>query len=258
MIRAVDTHVHVDMYADRDEILQRASEAGVLPVIVTNRPSEYRNLRTVLGDSHQGPLGLGLHPEAAGSVYERHELAIFRDYFAEAEWIAEIGLDGMLANSVSSYFGGRPTLQSQQRLLEEILSLGLTQKLLTVHSKGAEDLLLDMLSEAQVRSVILHWYHGDRETAQRALDLGFYFSINQAMLDDEGGRAFACWLPSDAVLLETDGPFTTTHGRRAEPQDVLDIAGQLAAARGVDSDDFLQQTMENFEAFKGRRAAVSA
>jgi TatD DNase family protein len=245
------------MYSDRDAVLRRAAEAGVLPIIVTNRPSEYRNLRSVLGESHHATLGLGLHPEAAGSVYEHHELAILKDFFHEAEWIAEIGLDGVLANSVSSYFGGRPTLECQQRLLEEILALGLTHKLLTVHSRGAEDLLLDMLRGAQARSVILHWYHGSRETARGALDLGFYFSINQAMLDDESGHAFACWLPLDAVLLETDGPFTTTHERRAEPQDVLYIAEQLAAARGVDRDDLLQQTMKNFAAFKGHQGAVS-
>jgi hypothetical protein len=46
--RSVDAHVHISYYLDRAAVIDAAVQAGVIPVIVTNRPSEYRDLLSVL------------------------------------------------------------------------------------------------------------------------------------------------------------------------------------------------------------------
>jgi TatD DNase family protein len=245
--RSVDAHVHISYYLDRAAVIDAAVQAGVIPVIVTNRPSEYRDLLSVLDGRRGIRLGLGLHPENAGSPYVEHELRILREHFARAQWIAEVGLDATLTNIGSSFVCGTPpTLRAQERMLEQVLEFGVGQKILSVHSRHAEDRLIAMLHQANATKVILHWYTGTLEAARRALDLGFYFSINPEMLTAEPTIDVVRWLPRDRMLLETDGPFTEWDGRIAEPKDVIAIAGAVADVRGESVDDVLECVIRNF------------
>ena len=242
-----DAHVHIDMYLGRDGVLDRAVAAGVTPVVVSTRPSEYRNLTTVLaGRGETLQLALGFHPEAAGSVYSPSELAILESLFAGARWIGEIGLDAVIGQSIGSFFGNAPTLAEQTKALERILALGVGDKVLSVHSRGAEAQAVEMLQEAGARGVMLHWYRGDRATASRALDLGYLLSVNIAMLEDQAGKELLAWLPSNGLLLETDGPFTETDGSASEPRDVRALATRLAAFRGDDLEALENALAANF------------
>jgi TatD DNase family protein len=244
---SVDAHVHISYYLDRAAVIDAATEAGVIPAIVTNRPSEYRDLLSVLGGRPGIRLGLGLHPENAGGPYVDHELRILREHFAKAHWIAEVGLDATLTNVGSSFVGGTPpTLDAQERMLEQVLELDVSQKILSVHSRHAEDRLIAMLHEARAGNVIFHWYIGNVDAARRAVNLGFYFSINPEMLTEAPSLDVVRWLPSDRVLLETDGPFTKWDGRIAEPKDVIAIAGAVADIRNESVDDLLECVIRNF------------
>lgn len=218
-----------------------------MPVVVTTRPSEYRNLHSLFADRGEHlRLGLGIHPEAAGSVYAEHELRILRQLFDTTQWIAEVGLDGAIAEAVGSFFGSQPGLAEQERMLAEVLALGVRRKVLSVHSRGAEGRLLDMLREAGAPAVALHWYRGNREDAGRAIELGYLFSVNVDMLETAHGRELIRWLPAEHLLFETDGPFTTVDGRPSEPRDVVPLARRVASLRDVPSDEFLAQTLDNF------------
>lgn len=252
-----DAHVHIDLYLDRLRVITEAVNAGVEIVAVTTRPSEYRNLTVSLGaQSGNVRLGLGLHPEAAGCVYESHELAILESLFDSANWIGEIGIDAVIADRVGSYFGNVPSLAKQRKTFERILSLGIRDKVLSVHSQAAESLVVAMLTDADARAVALHWYRGDRATAERALARGYQFSVNSGMAATPQGRDLLQWLPSDSLLLETDGPFTDAAGSAAEPMDVLSFARELALLRSTDVDSILRAVSANFERLE--QDAISA
>jgi len=66
----------------------------------------------------------------------------------------------------------------------------------------------------------LHWFTGSKAEAQRALELGCYFSINAAMLESERHASMTAVIPLDRLLTETDGPFTKTDERPSIPADV--------------------------------------
>jgi TatD DNase family protein len=245
--KLADGHVHVDLYLDRDGVLDRAAAADVIPVVVSTRPSEFRNLSTVLagrGDSIR--LALGFHPEAAGSVYAASELGILESLFPTTRWIGEIGLDKVIGESVGSYFGNTPTVAEQTRAFERILALGVGDKILSIHSRAAEAQAVDMLAAAGARAVMLHWYRGDQATAQRAIDLGYFLSVNIAMAEDAAFETLLRWLPAESLLLETDGPFTETEGVASEPRHVRNLVGRLALLRGEDPDALTEQLSRNF------------
>lgn len=251
VVRGVDLHCHVNFYRDREAVLDAASQADVIPVIVTNRPSEYRNLLSLVSGRTKLRLGLGLHPEAAGSGDAYHELGILRDHFASAQWIGEVGLDATLTTVGSSFvMGDPPTLETQQKMLGSILELGVTNKVLSVHSRFAEHQLIDMLLAADARSVVFHWFHGDLDTARRLVDAGFSMSINPEMLNSETGTAVVRWLPREHLLLETDGPFIEWGGEIAAPKDIPAIAHKVAEARHEDAYELLASVMDNFVALE--------
>jgi TatD DNase family protein len=61
-----------------------------------------------------------------------------------------------------------------------------------------------------------------------ALDAGFYFSVNMAMLRSQRGLRVVAALPSDRVVTETDGPYTKVAGRPSPPSGIPETARVLS------------------------------
>lgn len=229
----LDMHCHLDLYPDREAVLSEARTAGVEVLVATNRASEHRNLRAVLAP--EVVVGVGIHPEAAGSIYLRHEIALFETLVVGAPLVSEIGLDRRLAERPSQYFGDSPTLAAQQALFERILESDLSGKVISVHSRGAERLVADLLRQAGL-SAVFHWFHGSRDEAEHIVSLGNSFSVNAAMLDAAGTELLR-WIPDDRLLLETDGPFVGWGGDIMRPSALPDLIDELARIRDRSPDD---------------------
>lgn len=247
--RYVDAHCHLGRYPDREGSIAAAARQGVLTVAATSKPSEYRDLRTVLAAIPGVEVGLGFHPEAAASVYQETELAIFGQCAADAYWISEVGLDGVIADRVSDSFGAVPAMAAQQELLEALLTLAGPGHPYSVHSRGAAARTLDVLAAAAFPHVVLHNFEAVHTDARRALDLGYYFSVNLASLEEQTGRDFARWLPVDRILTETDGPFVKTAGIYAAPADCRLVVERLAVLRGQDYELLANQIADNYSRF---------
>ena len=98
----------------------------------------------------------------------------------------------------------------------------------------------------------MHCFSGDAELARQVLDLGFYVSIpgivtfpNAAMM-----REAVREVPTDRLLLETDGPFLAPvpfRGKCNLPQYLLHTAAAVAELKGISLDDIARQTTVNAE-----------
>jgi TatD DNase family protein len=244
--RIVDTHCHLSAYTDIDGVLARAGATGVDVVVATTRASESRALRALLGDRDGVEIGLGLHPECAGSVYESFELDVLAECLPTATWISEVGLDASIAASASTSYGAVPTLHAQVGMLEKVLDAAGPRHPYSVHSRGAEAQTIRMLIEHACTQVLLHFFTGETSQARAACDAGFVFSIHPAMLDDPAGRDLVCWLPIESILIETDGPFYDLDGVRVEPADCVSVAETIAKLRGVASDELARAAAANY------------
>ncbi len=114
-------------------------------------------------------------------------------------------------------------------------------KILTIHSVRATTVILDML-EAHLLpgkgKAVLHWFTGSKAEAQRAWDLGCYFSINGETLKNDRHRKIVAALPLDRLLTETDGPFTRSRDQEpARPADVVDTVRALAEVRSLSPEE---------------------
>src|SRR5262249_1932937 len=160
-----------------------------------------------------------MHPLRAASA-PPHEQAMFFRFLGETDYVGEVGLDGSQQ--------GKPTLRAQSKMFGRLLQQPtLRAKVLTVHSRGAEQQTIEALAAAGAHA-ILHWYSGALKHIEPALSAGLRFSVNGSMLRSKNGRRIIAELPRDRVLTETDGPYTRVGARPAEPGDIPAVVSSLA------------------------------
>jgi TatD DNase family protein len=239
----VDFHCHVDLYPDHAALIAECDREEVATLAVTTTPKAWQRNRELAASSRRVRVALGLHPQL---VAERaDELPLFESQLAQARYVGEVGLDA----------GPRfyRSFELQERIFERVLCACAEQggKILTVHSVRAVARVLGHLerSFSQDRGrVVLHWFTGTTAEARRAVALGCYFSINDAMLRNQRHRAVIATLPLDRMLTETDGPFVECDGRPIRPRDVARTVTDLAALRGIVPADMAQRIRTNLAA----------
>jgi TatD DNase family protein len=114
--------------------------------------------------------------------------------------------------------------------------------------------VLDLLAHSPLngrpRPGVLHSFSTTWETAERALEMGFYLGftgpVTYKKADDL--RAVVAQVPLDRILIETDAPFLAPQqhrGKRNEPAYVAYVAERIAEIRGLTTAEIAHQTTEN-------------
>jgi len=207
----LDSHCHLDLYSNPLQVASEATNRGVFTIAVTNLPSHFR-----IGLSHVRSLprirlGLGLHPLAANE--HARELDCFEKSLNLTSFVGEVGLDFSRE--------GKDTRNVQLASFRAIASLlAKAPKVISLHSRGAETAVLDILMEFKIPIAIFHWYSGPLGSLDEAISKGHYFSVNPAMILSQKGKKLVARIPPDRLLTETDGPYLKIGGKPAQPWDV--------------------------------------
>jgi TatD DNase family protein len=234
----VDSHCHIDMPefdADRDAVVARARQAGLVEMLVVGGVDEGAGHRRALevAESYGLPATAGVHPHEARladeAVYDE-----LRGLAREGRIVAigETGLDFHYDHSPRD--AQREAFRRQIRLAREV---GLP---IVVHTREADGETADILEQEGAREAggVVHCFTGGLELARRALDLGFLISFSGivAFPRAEVIQQVAREVPDDRLLVETDAPFLAPpphRGRRNEPAFVVDVARKVAELRGT-------------------------
>jgi TatD DNase family protein len=260
----VDTHCHLDFDrfdADRDEVIRRATEAGVTHIVVpgVDLPSSRRAVE--LAEQYEMIYAaVGVHPNDA-SGFDDETLNALRELLAHPKVVAvgEIGLD---------YYRDRTPPDFQHRIFRQQLHLAAeTGKPVIIHSRESTADMLAILAEWQgglngllaARPGVLHSFSATWQDAQVALELGFYLGFSGPITFEKADalRLVVANAPADKILVETDAPFLTPHphrGQRNEPAYVRFVAEKLAQVRGETLEEVASRTSENAAALFGWRA----
>lgn len=238
--RWVDFHCHLDLYSDHAELIGECDRERVATLAVTTTPKAWTRNKELANGAVHVRVALGLHPQL---VAEREaEIGLFENLLPGARYVGEVGLDA----SPRFY----RSFDAQERVFERILRMCAEQgnKILTVHSVRAVSKVLQHLERALPADrghVVLHWFTGSASEAKRAVDRGYYFSVNSEMLKSPKHRALVEQLPADRLLTETDGPFVLSDGIPVRPLSVAATVVDLAKARGVDPINMKAQILAN-------------
>ena len=267
----IDSHCHIDgeqFDEDRDEVVARAREAGVVAMlnIGTGDPHSDDFRRAVaVAEMYEGVYAsVGVHPHDA-KLYDDAAEEHLVELAKSAKVIAwgEIGLDYYYDHSPRDV--QRDVFRRQIRTAKR---LGLP---VIIHSRDSDDETVEILTEEFERSAdksvrvpgIMHCFGGTPAMAEALMEIGFLISFagNVTFKKAENLREAARVVPLDRLLIETDCPFLTPvpfRGKRNEPSFVIHTAKFLADFYGVDVEKLADQTTSNFVDFFGLNLATNA
>jgi len=252
-VSLIDSHCHLDSAefdADRDEVIQRALDAGVenMVAIGTGQGPPDLEAGIRLADKYPAFLAtVGIHPHDAAKV----GAADFRrlsDLLSHAKAIAvgEIGLD--------YHYDFSPRETQKSVFIEQMAIAAAALKPIVIHTREAWDDTLALIEQHWAPHGIpgiMHCFSGGPAEARRALDFGFYLSFGGIVTFPKAleVQAAAKEAPRDRILVETDAPYLAPvpkRGKRNEPALVVHTARKLAELRGESLEDVSGFTTENF------------
>jgi TatD DNase family protein len=240
----IDTHCHLDRYPNPKLIANKAKRAGVTVIAVTNLPSHFSAGLGPVKELTNVRLSLGLHPLLA--PHPETERCLFAELLHKTSYVGEIGLDFSkdgLATKLAQIDSFVFVLRQVQR----------TGKVLSIHSRKAEDEVLDHLSKHNLSSAIFHWFSGEDSALKRVIDLGHYLSVNTSMLRSGRGRNIVRQIPKERVLFETDGPYCKGVRGPVGPWEVLRVAHYLAELWNCPVESANAQVARNFRQMLANR-----
>jgi TatD DNase family protein len=251
-MRLFDAHCHLhfpQFDADRAEVIGRMREAQVGAILVgTNLESSRAAVE--LARSHDFLwASVGLHPNDA---QEWLDISSQVEELAKSPKVVAVGECGL------DYF--RSSGEGQQEKFEKQIALAHTlNKALIVHCRSsaaktvegrdAHDDCIHILQNYGIKvPVVMHFFTGTKELAQKYLDLGCYLSfpgpITYTDMYDESIRA----TPLDKILVETDAPYaapTPHRGQRNEPVYVAEVMAKVALLKDIPDEELTEAMVKN-------------
>ncbi|MCM2356840.1 MAG: TatD family hydrolase [Geobacteraceae bacterium] len=235
----IDFHCHIDLYPEPKKIIELSDKFGIYVLSVTTTPKAWTKTNALSKGKNRIRTALGLHPQIA---HERlNELALFDLLISETKYVGEVGLDG--SPELKQHLPAQ--LQAFEHILNSSSRTG--GKIFSIHSRKAEDLVLDTLARFPDAGVpVLHWFSGTKKQLQRAIDMGCWFSVGPAMLRSMSGKSLVQQMPKDRVLMESDGPFVKISNRAALPTDTELIKKELALIWALTAKETEQILLNSF------------
>ena len=277
----IDSHCHIDgeqFDEDRDEVVRRAREAGVVAMLNIGtgdpRSDDFRRAVAVAEKYDNVYAAVGVHPHDAklyDDAAEEHLLELAKSEKVIA-W-GEIGLD--------YYYDHSPRDVQREVFRRQIRTAKALDLPIIVHSRDADDETVEILTEEFGRNAdtpvrsndgtsffdvlnaetkadrsvrvpgIMHCFGGTPQMAEALMKIGFFISFagNVTFKKADNLRDAARVVPLDRLLIETDCPFLTPvpfRGKRNEPSFVVHTAEFLAELYAIDVERLAAATTSNF------------
>lgn len=249
-----ETHAHLlaeQFDQDRNEVIQRALENGILAVLNVSDDMESSKKAVGLAKQHDRVFGsVGVHPHN-GADFRDEDVSILKELTSDEKILAigEIGLD---------YYYDFCDRTVQREVFVKQLDLAKQLDLpVIIHNREAHKDTIDILSSfgKDIKGV-MHCYSGSAESAKILLNLGMYISFTGVITFKNAKRAVEALevIPLDRLLLETDCPYMSPEplrGTRNEPKNLIYIARKMAEVKKISYERLLEQLWENsFKLFK--------
>jgi TatD DNase family protein len=247
----IDTHTHLylqEFDGDREEMLQRAKDAGVGKFYLPNIDSSSIGPMLDMESAHPGtclPM-MGLHP---GSVKENYqeELATVESWLSRRPFVAigEIGID--------LYWDKTFFEQQKDAFLKQVEWAKELNLPIVIHSRESIDIIIDLLKGLKDERLfgIFHCFTGTPAQAKEIMGLGFHMGIGGVLTFKNAGLDETVKeISLERLVLETDAPYLSPvpyRGKRNESAYLKIIAEKLAATKSVDFEAVAVATTANAE-----------
>ena len=248
----IDTHSHIyepPFNADREEVIQRARQAGVEYILLPNINAA--SITPMLNMCHSYPgycfPMLGLHPEDIEEDYR----TVLADMEAMLDApnhpyiaVGEVGLD---------YYWDKSKIKEQEETFRIQIEWAIRYHLpLMIHCRSAHRQLVQIMTEYCDEGLcgVFHCFGGSAEEAQELLQFpGFMLGIGGVVTYKNSHLAETLTsVPLERIVLETDSPYLAPvpyRGRRNESAFVVEVLHKVAQIFNVSEQEAEQVTNSN-------------
>ena len=247
---------HDSFDEDRDEVLQRAADAGVAKIIITgsSRQSNAAAARLAAADPGRLYATAGVHPHHAAGYDDACDQQI-RSLTQQAAVVAvgECGLD---------YFRNFSPRDAQLDAFRAQLQIAADTGLpVFLHQRDAHDDFVELLEPAlpNLSRAVAHCFTGEGESLREYLAMNLWIGITGWICDERRGahlKEIVPLIPDDRLLIETDAPYLLPRtispkpkSRRNEPAFLVEVLRVVAAARGQSEEHVANITAANAARF---------
>jgi len=241
------THLYLDAFKDdREQMIQRAIEAGVTRMFLPNIDSNTVEAMFRLADqfpSHCFPM-MALHPTSVKDDY-RNQLAKIEQHLDD-ERIVAIGESGI------DLFWDTTFIKEQEEVFRTQINWAKERNLpLVIHARNSFQEIFRMMDDEGGGGLkgVFHSFTGTREDLIKALSFDFMIGINGIVTFKNSNLGEVVQeIPLERLLLETDAPFLSPvphRGRRNESSYLLEIATKVAEIYNLTKEEIGQITTQN-------------
>lgn len=254
----IDTHCHLDapefsnsLPSVVDQAKKNDVRAILLPAVKVADFEQVKSIAAQYSDEIPGLVyTLGIHPLYTNQAHEA-DIAVLDEQISRSladprfVGIGEIGLD---------YFVEGLDPQKQAFFFHAQLDLAQQYQLpVILHVRRSQDAILKALRQRKIPSGIAHAFNGSFQQAEQFIQLGFKLGFGGAATYERALqiRRLLTELPLSSIVTETDSPdippaWLKQEGEKFnEPAFVARIAKELAAIRGVSSEQFAAAVWQN-------------
>ena len=280
----IDTHAHLDypdFEPDFDDVLQRATEAGVTRILTIGTSIESSRRAIELAEKYPNVFAvIGVHPSYAEEAGD-DVMTPLRE-LAKSPRVAAIGETGLdyhrlpsekvakerktqvitkalqaeTDDEIESGIHDGALKSKQAAIFQQQLDLAVELRLnVVIHQRDAWDDTLAILREyGRQTSGVFHCFGGTREQAEEVISLGHLVSFTGIVTFKNGAlvRQVATDLSLGEFMVETDCPYLAPEphrGKRCEPGYTRLVAESIAASRGISVEELARATTETAEEF---------
>lgn len=248
----IDTHIHLDSDRykdDLDDVLNRARDGGIKKFIIPGADADTLDYALEISQNNEDVFfAVGIHPYDIDGFDSLN----FDSYLSDEKCVAvgECGLDYFRLEGSDEE---KELEKSRQKeiFIAQIKIAKRYKKPLIIHIRDASSDAKKILLEQNAGEVggVLHCYNADEELLSLAND-GFYFGIGGVVTFKNAKKLINVLskIPSDKLLIETDGPYLTPtphRGERNEPIYTKYIAKKMSELLEMPLDEIENITTNN-------------
>jgi TatD DNase family protein len=257
----IDVHAHLDHPAltkKIDNIIARAEKAGIKAIITNGITPATNRMALALAKKYKNVYcALGIYPpdalrrEIAGSEYPIGNEEF--DIDSEIKWIekqikankkvlaiGEVGLD---------YSDEKADKALQRETFQKLIALSeKTHKPLIIHSRKAEEDVVEMINSSKVKYPIFHCFSGKFRLVKKIQEKGWLFSIPTNIVRSQQFQQIALTTNLSQILTETDAPYLSPFKEKDnEPAFIAESIKKIADLKRMTPEELSNQIYMNFQ-----------
>ena len=251
----VDTHSHIyseEFSSDRNEVIERALNAGIKRIILPNIDSS--TIKPMLDLANSSPYFfsplIGLHPTSVKEDF-RKELLIMEYWLSKRKFpgIGEIGID---------LYWDKTFITEQIEAFK--IQIGWAKKLnipIVIHFRDSFHEVIEIIIQEKDESLrgVFHSFSGNIDQARQVIELGFKIGVGGIVtFTNSGMDAIIKEIDLKHIVLETDSPWLAPvphRGHRNESAYITAIASKIASIHQTTIEEVARATTLNAQQLFG-------